>query len=675
MHKTGRFCVSQGSMVGDVDVSNGHMEPAAAARIPGAVVIMVDLDTHMVRAADQAAQSIAAGPLVPCSIEEWSQSVQLTHFDGTAYVDGVNPFDQLHQRRTITGEPVKMLTNGQLQSYELTAFAIPTIDDGRTAACIFLRTDLATEVGHEIGLTNRAVLATQRSFTITDLRQEDAPLIFVNPAFERISGYSFSEAVGRNCRFLQGPATDKAAVAALRESIEAAKPLTVRLLNYRKDGSSFWNELSLAPLFDGDGVATHFVGVQTDVTAQVLAQRDLEAVYASERRAHLDARLARGRLEAILEQLPMGVRIIEPSGAMVLINEQVLKIFGLKDSARQQDWDSYEGFYSDGRKYPLDEWPIQRSLRNGEIISAEEMYTVRPDGQRRVLQVRSAPVRDETNAIVAAISLTDDITERKENERQLVEARERAAALAHTLQQSLLPAQLPVVDGMDFGSAYSPVTEGLDVGGDFYDVFEQRDGEWIVVIGDVMGKGAAAAAVTSLARHALRTAALRARRPGTLLNVLNQALLREGDGHPFCTVAAGVVTRTVHGAHLTLGLGGHPRPFVIRAGGDVEQVGHPGTLMGVLQAVEIIEVEVTLGIGDYLVMYTDGVTEAHDGATFLGEDGLHAILAKLSAEALSAEELAQALQREVVEFIGGGLKDDLAVLVVRVDAASPHVGM
>lgn len=630
----------------------------------------------MVRAADEAAQRLAGGPQLPCSVQDWSAAVRLMEIDGTPLLDGANPFSRLSELQTISAEPVMMLADGRLEAYDLTAFAMPAFDGGSTAACIFLRShDLGFDAGDSSGLTSRAVLATQRSFTISDLSVEDAPLIFVNPAFERLSGYSFDEAVGRNCRFLQGPATDSGTVLQMRQSIAERKPITVRLLNYRKDGSTFWNEVSLAPMFDARGTVTHFVGVQTDVTAQVLAQRDLESIYASERRAHFDARVARGRLEAILEQLPMGVRIVEPSGELVLINEQVVRIFGLSDSVDQENWESYVAYRADGSVYEIDEWPVQRSVHTGEVVTGEEMRVIAPNGDEKVLQVRSAPVRDEENNIVAAISLTDDITDRKLAERQLVEARERAAALAKTLQQSLLPAALPEVDGVLFGAAYSPVTEGLDVGGDFYDVFEQRDGEWIVVIGDVMGKGALAAAVTSLARHALRTAALRARRPGTLLNVLNQALLREGEGRPFCTVAAGVLTRTSHGAHLTLGLGGHPRPFVIRADGRVEQVGHPGTLMGVLPEVEIGEVEIGFSVGDQLIMYTDGVTEAHDGSNLLGEEGLEEILIKLAPQNLSAGELAQAIQNEVNDFAAGSLKDDLAVLVAKVTSGSLPVGM
>src|SRR4029450_6023093 len=98
------------------------------------------------------------------------------------------------------------------------------------------------------------------------------PLIHVNPAFERMTGYSAEEAVGRSCRFLQGPATDPGAVAELRGALRAGRGCTVTLLNYRKDGSTFWNEVTVSPVRGKRGELTHFVGVQTDVTARVVAE-------------------------------------------------------------------------------------------------------------------------------------------------------------------------------------------------------------------------------------------------------------------------------------------------------------------------------------------------------------------------------------------------------------------
>src|SRR5205085_12249138 len=98
----------------------------------------------------------------------------------------------------------------------------------------------------------------------TDPREDDNPLVWVNPSFTRVTGYSYDEAVGRNCRFLQGPATSAEALAEIRAALAEQRTITTTLLNYRKDGSAFWNQLSISPVFDGAGELVSFVGVQTE---------------------------------------------------------------------------------------------------------------------------------------------------------------------------------------------------------------------------------------------------------------------------------------------------------------------------------------------------------------------------------------------------------------------------
>jgi len=118
----------------------------------------------------------------------------------------------------------------------------------------------------------RAVEALRESVVIVDAQAADRPIIYVNEAFEQVTGYAAAEVVGRNCRFLQGERTDPASVARIREAIETQAGCTVELLNYRKDGSIFHNELRIAPVFDDAGVLTHFIGLQRDVTREALAE-------------------------------------------------------------------------------------------------------------------------------------------------------------------------------------------------------------------------------------------------------------------------------------------------------------------------------------------------------------------------------------------------------------------
>jgi len=125
-------------------------------------------------------------------------------------------------------------------------------------------------------LRDQAIAASSVGIVIADARLPDMPLIYVNPAFERMTGYAASEVLGSNCRFLQGQDTDQPAIDTLRQAIRQGTHCTTVLRNYRKDGSLFWNELNISPIYDSAQQITHFVGVQSDITARKQAEAALE---------------------------------------------------------------------------------------------------------------------------------------------------------------------------------------------------------------------------------------------------------------------------------------------------------------------------------------------------------------------------------------------------------------
>jgi PAS domain S-box-containing protein len=126
----------------------------------------------------------------------------------------------------------------------------------------------------EIVLLANAVNAAGSSVIITDHRLQDHPIIFCNPAFERLTGYDKEEIIGRNCRFLQADDRNQQSVRTIRQAIESAQGCTVPVRNYRKDGSSFWNELILSPVLGDDGELTHFIGLQHDISSR-MAGKDI----------------------------------------------------------------------------------------------------------------------------------------------------------------------------------------------------------------------------------------------------------------------------------------------------------------------------------------------------------------------------------------------------------------
>lgn len=127
----------------------------------------------------------------------------------------------------------------------------------------------------ELRLSNQAIAASSNGIVIADAREPDMPIIYINPAFERITGYSAQEIIGRNCRFLQGPDKNQPALNELRSALRGGRDCKVVLSNYRKDGTRFWNELTISPIYDGAGNLTHFVGIQMDITERKQAQEAL----------------------------------------------------------------------------------------------------------------------------------------------------------------------------------------------------------------------------------------------------------------------------------------------------------------------------------------------------------------------------------------------------------------
>jgi PAS domain S-box-containing protein len=237
-------------------------------------------------------------------------------------------------------------------------------------------------------------------------------------------------------------------------------------------------------------------------------------------------------------------------------------------------------------------------------------------------------------------------------------------ATARTLQQSLLPRELPAVDGLELAARYRPYGSGIEVGGDFYDVFPVPGG-WTLAIGDVAGKGTAAAATTALLRHTLRVAAHFERSPAAALARMDEALLREDDvEHPASAVCGLLRVLPGGAAEIVLAAAGHPPPYVRRRDGRVEDTVRPGALLGALPGPVPSETTVVLEPGDVIVLYTDGVTEARGPrGEQLGEAGLAAALAHAEP---TAAAVAAAIEHRAVEFSAGRPTDDIAVLAIGV---------
>jgi PAS domain S-box-containing protein len=687
-------------------------------------------------------------------------------------------------------------------------------------------------------LLDRAVAASSNGIIITDPKLEDNPIVYVNPAFEKTTGYPMEEILGRNCRFLQGEDRDQPAVEELRACIRAGQECRVVLRNYRKDGTLFWNELYVSPVHDDGGMITNFVGVQNDVTESKRTEGVLKG--------------SEDRLRLAVESTGLGTWDFNPLTGELKWDEQCKAVFGLPPEA-EVDYDVFlAGLHpEDGERT---EQAVRRALdpESGGEYNIEYRTIGLADGVERWVAARGQAFFDETGRAHRFIGTVLDITERKraEEERDLLLAREQLARveavrarrrlallaaagttlsasldyeatlegiahlvvpeladwclldvleedgsvnqlaaahadpakesllrellsyrrfgedapgtvarvlrtgksvlisgasdallaeratgeehlevlkrlavssfmsvpllargrtlgamtlvssdperlygeedlslaeglayrcalavdnarlyrdrshIARTLQRSLLP-RLPEVPGIEVGVEYVPMGEENEVGGDFYDLIETEGGRRLAVIGDVCGKGAAAAAVTALTRYTIRAVAMREDDPSVVLTALNQAMLRQLDDDQFCTVACARLEPAPGGFELGVARGGHPAPLVVRADGSVEAVAPRGRALGVFLDPGLAVQKIQLGQGDAAVFYTDGITEARgpDGSLF-GEERLRALLR--SCAGIDAPAIAQRLRDVTLEYGEGSPLDDLAVLVLRV---------
>jgi stage II sporulation SpoE-like protein len=247
---------------------------------------------------------------------------------------------------------------------------------------------------------------------------------------------------------------------------------------------------------------------------------------------------------------------------------------------------------------------------------------------------------------------------------------EREREIAHTLQQSLLPARLPDLPRLELSALYRAAGAGNEVGGDFYDVFVAADGRVLITMGDVQGKGPAAAAVTALVRHSLRAEGMHDSDPTRLLAGLNRTLRRD-DSDRFCTVALAAVDRQPDGVRVTIACAGHPAPILTQPDTAARLSVCHGTVLGLVDEVDIDDDVVDLGPGDGLVLYTDGLLDARAPGTTLSPDDLAAALE--AGPSLPADAVVHRLHAYALPDGAHG-RDDIAIVCLRVpntDQAEP----
>ncbi len=543
---------------------------------------------------------------------------------------------------------------------------------------------------------------------------EGEHVAYANQAFQTMSGYGFDELRALRSIFELVVPEDRAGArerAGLRDEQALTDPHYALRLR-RRDGRDLDLEVAGVPLQVED--RRQLVIIVRDVTARRRDEQERERLLAAERQARTEAEAGRRRARFLAEasaafersldlrraaeltaQLPlaehatMAAVLLTPPGDVLR-----LAAVGARDDARaallRRVFEQYP-LHERAPGHPLVEsarsgvtvrvddgsreglWPL--TVDAGHVAMLEELdpgpqvaIPLRARGRTlgSVIFELADPPEDAAGA--ETVALLEEFCGRAALALDNARLYEERTHVAQTLQRSLLPTELPDIPGVEIHARYLPAGEGNEVGGDFYDGFALTGDEWALVIGDVCGKGAEAAAITALARYTTRAAVLHTRRPARVLAELNEALLRQHLDLRFCTVSFAAIRPLRSGAHaVRLASGGHPLPVIVRASGEVAYAGRPGTLLGVVSDPDLPEDEIVLDPGDALVLYTDGVVEASPLDDALGPDAFAAFLAGQAGA--DAATLALAIERAVLDVQGGGLRDDVAILVLRVEPA------
>ncbi len=375
--------------------------------------------------------------------------------------------------------------------------------------------------------------------------------------------------------------------------------------------------------------------------------------------------------EAAFELAPCGYAVLDPSGLVLEANAELLRLVGRsrEDVVHRRTLPSLVSvggrIYFDTHLFPI--------LHVEGAVHEVALDLVHADGTRVPVLLNASFDPDPTDPSRSRIrAIVMEARDRRRYEIDLLEAvhaaeaaGRRATELAQTLQQTLIPPTPPQIDGLEVAASYRPAGDGSEVGGDFYDVFEVADQEWVLVIGDVRGKGVEAATVTAFVRHTVRALAVQVHDPAELLHALDR-LLAAHPSERFCTL---VVARLLRegGDWVVLGsVGGHPLPLLRRPDGTTREVGEPGSLVGVLDEPRFTTFRQVLA-DDVLLLYTDGVVEARRDGELYGEKRLVDLVADGPPD---VHDLSHAVVEAVLEYQRDDAHDDIAVLAVQRSPAS-----
>jgi PAS domain S-box-containing protein len=664
---------------------------------------------------NRAAQRLAGGafPLGPPEVRNATAGFKATYPDGSPIPADELPTVRVARGESIDGLEVDWHTPEGRRALLVRSAAVPLADDEPAAVVISFdditdRKEAEAERTESLSLVDALFAGAPIGIAYFD---RDLRYRRVNQKLAELNGVPVEEHIGRTVAEVL-PEMDQRVAEEIRRVLETGEPsIDVEFVGATPASGEEPHTFSTAlyPVRNAAGQVTGVGAVILDITARRRTEIERERLHERERQARTQAEEAATRARFLAEASVILDQSLDYEDTLATVSRLVVPWLA--------DWCVVELVEADGslrrvnvahvdpakvelaaewsRRYPTDPsspsgtYAVARTGTSQIVpeISNEMLTAAARDEDHlsiiRSLGMRSAMIvpmiaRGRTLGVITFIAaetgrrygdddllLAEELARRAATSIDNARLYEERSYIARTLQQSLLPPHLPEIVGIELAAHYRPVGEGNDVGGDFYDIFDLYGDSWAVVIGDVCGKGANAAALTALVRYTVRAIATPDKPPSEILRLVNDAILRQRSDNRFSTVVYARVRRTGSGARVELTSGGHPLPLLVRSDGEVEVLGEPGTLLGVVPDPTLHDVAVDLAPGDTLVLYTDGVTEAGAPHNLLTPEQLAQLAARCRGD--GAAEIVACLESAAVEASSGAPHDDIAIVAVRVE--------
>jgi PAS domain S-box-containing protein len=515
-----------------------------------------------------------------------------------------------------------------------------------------------------------AALQTADHWMITDA---GGVVVEVNPAFERVTGYSQAELVGKRPSVIKSGIHDKAFYESMWKTILAGEPYRGIVVNRRKNGELFYEMKTITPVRDDEGATTHFFSIGKDITDLKRAEEEIrknsqDLEQTNERLVSSEADLLRHIriLESVLNSSNEGVIVADRDGRFLMFSPAAQEMIGIGPTEGGPGrWSVSYGVYLPDAKtpYPTEDLPLLRAIK-GEQTDNVEMFIRNPNKNEGVwISVSGRPLRDARGGIIGGVIVARDITQDKWAKRasEELKATREEMSIAERIQKRFFPRTPPSGEGIDIGGASRPA---VLTGGDYFDYIRTPDGDLLLVVGDVSGHGFGPALLMASVRayiNALTASGVRAR---NMLRVVNRLIAND-------TRSGDFVTLLLVRADLSTGLceyasAGHTTGFVLDRDGAVkhrlESIVPP---LGVLPEIGLAEMsKFTLDDGDLILMVTDGIMEAENtGGACFGEDCALEVVGRNRQR--KASEIVEALHETVARHCGGKLQDDITSIVFK----------